>query len=190
MEVVDSRVRLSIAAAGSEMMDVDSAGAGKGLPTAAMSVVESDSDVSSDSEEDAMEQDVLAEIRARLAEPVEDMDDAAAASGSLLVRWRPCGPAQLLQGPCLRCDVSHATRLACCRMNYRQLRFWMWKLASRTCCWRPAESRPSWRASSWCRRGLCQPPHVPPSLCSRLYIAWHEHWSSIELRQGTCGACR
>lgn len=48
----------------------------------------SESDVSSDSEDEAMETDVIAEIRARLAEPVEDPEDAAVPAGSLLVRKR------------------------------------------------------------------------------------------------------
>ena len=64
-------------------MDVDAAADDKVSRAAAP---QSDSDVSSDSEDEAAEMDVIAEIRARLAEPMEDADDAAAASkGSLLV---------------------------------------------------------------------------------------------------------
>lgn len=83
-------MRLVIASGGAEAMDVDSGAAAKAGCTAVAPAVDSDSDVSSDSEDEAMEQDVIAEIRARLAEPVEDADDAAAATGSLLVRRQHC----------------------------------------------------------------------------------------------------
>lgn len=80
-------MRLFLAVAAAEATDVDAAADDKAGRAAAP---ESDSDVSSDSEDEATEMDVIAEIWAHLAEPMEDADDAVAASkGSLLVRRRP-----------------------------------------------------------------------------------------------------
>lgn len=85
-------MRLVLAVGAAEAMDLDG---GMAATTghshrAAATAIDSDSDMSSDSEDEAMEHDVIAEIRARLAEPVEDADDAAAATGSMLVRSYHC----------------------------------------------------------------------------------------------------